>query len=178
MNTIPTRPTALKYGLYLGIAAAVYSVVLFMTNMTGNTGMSIITYALIIGAIVLSCKEYKSLTGGFMTFKQGFGLGFLTSVVGGVISSVVSFAYILMDKEAITNMVYQARMKLEENPDMTEEAIDMAMSMTEKMMTPTMILVMGIVGSMFIGAIISLIVAAIMKKDDNGIIADDDMGEV
>ena len=167
----------MKYGVILGLASFAFGMVLFMTNQTGNTALSLITYAIIIGAIVMAIREYKSLTGGFISFKKAFGLGFLTSLIGGVISSLGTFVYVMIDQTAIPRMIDQTRMELEKNPDMTEEMIDMTMGFTEKLMSPVPLLLVGIVSSLFAGAIISLIIAAIMKKDDPGFGVIDEMGE-
>jgi len=48
---------------------------------------------------------------------------------------------------------------------MDEDAIEQAMEMSKGFMSPGMIAVMSIFGSLFMGAIISLITSAIMKKN-------------
>ncbi|MCK4751617.1 MAG: DUF4199 domain-containing protein, partial [Bacteroidales bacterium] len=49
----------------------------------------------------------------------------------------------------------------------SEEAMDQAMAMTAKFMKPGIMLAMASAFSLFIGAILSLIIAAIFKKDES-----------
>jgi hypothetical protein len=52
-----------------------------------------------------------------------------------------------------------------ETRGMDDAQIDQAMSMTEKFMTPGIMFAMGVLSYVIIGFIISLIIAAIMRKD-------------
>jgi hypothetical protein len=52
-----------------------------------------------------------------------------------------------------------------QNPDMTQEQMDMAMGITEKMMTPTIMAAMGIIFTLFLGFIVSLISGLFMKEN-------------
>ena len=52
---------------------------------------------------------------------------------------------------------------LSQNPDMTQEQMDMATGITEKMMTPTIMTAMGIIVPLFLGFITSLICGLILK---------------
>lgn len=176
MNT-PTRPTALKYGLILGIASSIYSIFLYFANLSTSTGFAYLSFGITIGVVVLAIREYLSLNGGFMSLKEGFRVGFVTSLIGGVISSVVSVVYTMIDKQAIAQVLDETRMKLEENPQMTDEIIEMSMSWTESLMKPFPMLMIGIISSAIGGAILSLIIAAIMKKDDPGYNSIDEMGD-
>jgi hypothetical protein len=65
------------------------------------------------------------------------------------------YTMILLDK-AQSDMVAQ-------NPNMTEEQMELSMSITEKMVSPGVLAAIGIVASLFLGFIISLISGLIMK---------------
>ena len=166
MDFSPIRPTALKYGLYTGLAVAAYSILLYSTNLINNSFLPMLTYVLSIGGVVLAMREYKGQNQGFMPFNKGFGLGFLTSFVGSIVSIIISTVYTsFINTNAIPSILDYQRMKLEENPQMTEEMIDMAMGMTEKMIHPPLSLLVGLVGGAIGAALIGVILAAIMKKD-------------
>jgi hypothetical protein len=52
---------------------------------------------------------------------------------------------------------------IESNPNMTDEQMDMAISIQEKMMSPGILFAISIISTLFIGFIISLIAGLIMK---------------
>ena len=51
-----------------------------------------------------------------------------------------------------------------EDQNMSDAQIDQAMKVTEMLMTPMGVLIMGIIGGVFTGFFVSLIVSAITKK--------------
>jgi hypothetical protein len=53
----------------------------------------------------------------------------------------------------------------EDNPEMTQEQIDMAMSISEKMMSPGILTAIGVIASLFFGFIISLISGLVLKNN-------------
>ncbi len=55
---------------------------------------------------------------------------------------------------------------LEANPELTDQQLEQAMMITSKMFSPGMMAVMTILGQAVLGAIMSLITAAFLKKDN------------
>jgi hypothetical protein len=53
----------------------------------------------------------------------------------------------------------------EQNPNMTSEQAEMALSMTEKFMSPGIMAALGIIATLFFGFIISLVGGLIMKNN-------------
>ena len=56
---------------------------------------------------------------------------------------------------------------IEQNPNMTQDQIDMSMEMAKKFSTPAITSAFALVGSLFFGLIISLVAGLIMKKENN-----------
>ena len=54
---------------------------------------------------------------------------------------------------------------INDNPEMTQEQMDMGIGVAEKMMSPGIFVAFSIVGSLFIGFIISLITGLILKNN-------------
>ena len=54
---------------------------------------------------------------------------------------------------------------LEQNSEMTDEQLDMAISMTEKFMNPAIMVPVTLLMFAFIGLIWSLIIGAVVKKE-------------
>ena len=101
-----------------------------------------------------------------MSYGTGVGLGFMTALVGGILGSI--FAYVLfaiIDPSLPEQLLGKALEEaIAKNPEV-EQNLDMVEGMMRKMMSPTVIAIMGVVSSAIGGIIISLILAAIFKKD-------------
>lgn len=170
MASIPSIPSiGLRWGLILGVASAAYSVVLDLTGQIGNQVLGYVGMLFTLGAVILAIRQFKRLNLGFVTLGQGFRTGFFTAVIGGTISSVLGAIYLLVDPGVKTRLFEATRLALEEqaanNPQITDEFIEMQMGIMENMMAPYISIPLGILGSAFLGAIIAVIVAAIMRKD-------------
>jgi hypothetical protein len=156
----------LKYGLITGLILVIYNLALYMTGLFTNDKMGWIVYIILIGMVYLAHKAFKDSGDGFMSLGQGLGLGMLVLIVGGAISSVFSYIYMkFVDNTLIQQIVDATRMKMEEK-GLDDEQIDQAMSMTEKMMTPEMMILFGMLGLIIIGFILVLIVSLFTKKNN------------
>jgi len=99
-----------------------------------------------------------------MNYGQGLGIGVLVSLVSSILSSVFFYFYVTyINTDYLTMIMDMQRAKMEES-GMADAQIDQAMEMTEKFMTPGMMVVFAIIGTVFFGLIISLIVSAITQK--------------
>lgn len=177
MSNATPRSVGIKWGLYLGAASALYGLILIFSKLYMNQALGYVSYALSITGVVLALREFKGLNGGFMSLGQGFRTGLTTSVVAGVISSVVSSLYYLINPALKTEILDYAAAEMEKNPQMTPEAMEMGLGWAEKMMEPYIAIPFGILGSLIGGALISVIVAAIMKKDGAPTSGIEDIGQ-
>lgn len=159
------KSAGIKYGVYLGIVSVVLALVQFMSNGAGGMIITIASLVISIAAIIFAHNEFKKNNDGFMSYSEGLGIGVLVSVVSGVIGSTFSVLYrTVIDSEFTKRMIEQARQRLEDAGSLSDAEIDQAMSLTEKMSTPAMSFFIGIIGSAFMGLVISLIVSAITKN--------------
>ncbi len=156
----------MQYGLIAGVVLIIYSMILQLTGLALESWASWITYIILAIVIYLAHNKFKETGDGFLTFGQGIGIGFWISLVGGVISSVFSFIYFtFVDSSFIDQLMEKARYDMEEAGN-SDAQIEMAMEWTSKIMSPGGLFIMGIVGTLFMGFIISLIVSAITKKNN------------
>lgn len=172
-NTKPSVfKSALPYGLILAVAVIVYTLLLYSFDAIQNTWLAYLTYLIVLVFIVLGIKNYRDKkANGFISFGQAFMDGFYIVLIYSVITAVFNYLfYAFFDPSLIDKMMVLAEEKiLEQNPDMPQEQIDMAMSYSKIFMKPTMIAIMGLVWNVIVGGILSLIVAAIMKKEDKSL---------
>lgn len=159
--------TAMTYGIYLGLISILYSVILYVTGQTGNQTLGYVGYIFIIGIVIWALITYRDkINGGYMSYGTGVGIGFMTALIGGILGSI--FAYVLfaiIDPSLPEQLLGKALEEaIAKNPEI-EQNLDMVEGMMRKMMSPTAIAIMGVVSSAIGGIIISLILAAIFKKD-------------
>lgn len=151
----------------LGGTAIVYSLILYILGETGNQTLGYISFAFYILFMFLGIKNYRDkMNGGFITYGNSFLLGFFIVLIGGILASLFSFVlFKFIDPGLVDTMIETAREKMESRGDMSEEQIDMALEMSKTMMSPLWMMIWGLAGSAFIGAILSLIVSIFMKKE-------------
>lgn len=161
-----TAKLALKWGAILGAALIAYSLVLYLTNSVGNSKLGFISFALSMGGLVLAMRDFRTLNGGFMTFGEGVGLGTLTSAVSGLISALFQTFYTtIIDTTVMERMADKARLQLEESGKLTDEQIEQQMSFVNMFQSPGITFAFSVIFSVIGGLLLSLIIAAIMKKN-------------
>ncbi len=172
VNPVSPRPTGIRYGLIASLASIALGLIgstaglidYTNQNSSGNWIISLVGYAIIIGALVLAMQKHRSDLGGYMTFGQGFMVGLWVTIITAVISLIwtyVNFAFI--EKDALDTIMESSRDQMI-NQGMSQEQVDQAMQYSGWMMNPTMMAVFAGVGGVFGGLILSLIIAAIMQR--------------
>lgn len=88
-------------------------------------------------------------------------------MTNAIIGTIYNYAFMtFIEPDFVSQSIEIAREQmLTQNPDMTQEQMDMAMGITEKMMTPTIMAAMGIIFTLFLGFIVSLIAGLFMKEN-------------
>ena len=159
--------TALKYAIITALAMFIFSIIMYITGMYLNNGMNWITYIIMLAGLVFAVKDRRDKDlGGFISFGEGFKTGFVFCLLTGAMGAV--FGLIMMNFIA-PDMVDEILNKAEAdmiNKGVPDSQIEVAMEWTRKFMTPVWMVVWTLVMSALVGAILSLIVAAIFKKDN------------
>lgn len=164
-DQVSTTRVALKFGVLTAVAVIVYSTLINLTGMTQNRALTSLAFVILIVGIVLAMKEFRAQNNTFMSYGQGLGIGSLVSAIVGLIGSMFSMFYMeFIDNTIIKQSMDKAREDMEAR-GMDDAQIEQAMSMTEKFMTPGVMFAMGVLSYVIIGFILSLIIAAIMRKD-------------
>lgn len=162
-NQSSVSSVALKYGLIGALISVVFTAVLLIAGVEVSGWIGSLGYLILIGAMVLAMKEYKKSNYGYMSYGQGLGIGTLVSLFFGVLGGVFMYIYTsFIDPNYTSTVMDKQRIELEEK-GMSDEQIDQAIAMGESFSSPVMMIVWSIVGYLFIGFILSLIIAAIMK---------------
>ena len=98
-----------------------------------------------------------------------FGSLFKGGMLITVIISVISIIYFLVysnfiETNFIDNLMEVSRKQMAEK-GLSEEQVDAAIEMSKKFMSPAIMTVISLISSLIMGAIVSLIGAAIFKKE-------------
>ncbi len=165
-NQTTTARTALKWGLITGITLIVYSIILYTLNQTTNGALSLIIYGLLIGGLVVGMREYRASNGGYMTYGEGMGLGALLSAIAGLLSSAFTVFYTqVIDPGFQERLVGQVRDQMEEQGKMSDEQIDQTVELMQKFQSPGLQFMLGLLGTILIGVVLSLIIAAFIRRN-------------
>lgn len=159
---------ALKYGFIYSGLSILMSLVMFVTelNRSDNTWLiSLIGLIVPVLCIFLAVKEYKTeVGGGYIKFADVFKNGLVVCLVGGIIYSAYSLIYMKYIDPTFMDFIQEKQIAKMQDMGMEEEQIEKAMQRSASMQSPFWMFTFTLLGSLFFGAIISLIMAAIMKK--------------
>ncbi|MFK5958502.1 MAG: DUF4199 domain-containing protein [Lutibacter sp.] len=159
--------TMLNYGLILGFVSILMSVGIYAMGMIYDQGIAVVLISFVIMAVVifLGMKNFKEGNGS-LTLGQALKIGLGIALVGAIISIIYNQVFInYIEPDFMENMMKVGEQKmLEQNPNMTDEQLEMAKGIQEKMSSPLINIAMGIVVSLFFGFIISLIEGLILKS--------------
>jgi hypothetical protein len=162
---VSTARIALKYGVLTGVANMVYSTIINVAGLSQNKALASLSYIFLIVGIVLAMKAFREENRGFMSYGEGLGLGSLASAVMGLLGGTYIAFY---NKFIDSTLMEQAMNKVQEDLEakgMDDAQIETAMQFSRMFTSPGALFLIGVIGSLVIGFIVSLIVAAILRKD-------------
>jgi len=156
---------AMNYGLYMGLALVLNSVVFYVMGKPFSEATVYLSYIIIIGIIVWamwSFREYHGDAG--LTYGKSLGYGTLLSLFA---SLIVAFYTFVLYKIVDPGLLDKFMIFLEENllkAGRPENQVEMVMGMYKKVLTPLIFSIGQIFNYTFLGFIFSLIIAIFFKK--------------
>jgi hypothetical protein len=170
---VTTKSAGIRYGLILGVLSIAYFIIMNLLGVDMSQGIGRWAgLVFTIGSLFLAQKYFKDNGDGFMSFGQGFGIGFWIALIATPLSSAFSYIYMkFIDQGFVQQLLDRTREQMEEKGNLSEEQIDQAMQMTSKFMTPESILIFGLIGGFIITLVCALIVTIFtQKKAPEGIV--------
>lgn len=161
---VSVRSVGIKYGMiYAGISIAFFlGLALTGMNVFDNTwGWVRLPISIVI--IILAQKNFKDAGNGFMTFGQGFGVGFWVVLVSAVAGGLFTFLYVTYFDPGVMDTFYTKQMEAMQEKGMPDDQIEMAMGYTKKLFWP-IFAVFGVLFSLVIPLIITIFT---QKKNPN-----------
>ncbi len=167
MEKISTARVALKWGLVMGIALTAVYITLYVLNIfkfPWYVHMGIVV--LFVGGIYMALNEFKGLNRGFMKFGEAFGLGMLTVFTSSIISSSIDFVYRSFIDKTVNDKQVEIVTREYEAMGISAETSEAMIEQVSMMLNSPLGLLVSIGTFLFIGLIVSVIMAAVMRKDE------------
>lgn len=170
METTPSlKSTILQYGILLGIISVVFGLMIYFLDMhyTQEASIGVVSIVITIAVIALGQYNFRKENDGFLSFGEALKIGLGIALISGIIG--VTYQMILVnviDPNTIDKMMEITQNKLiEDQPEISQEQLDQIIDMQRKFSSPGMMAAFGLIGSLFIGFVISLISGLILKRD-------------
>ena len=165
-DKVTVSQIGLKNGIIVGLIFIVYGMILQFLNldMKMMQYLGYVNYIVLIIFVVLAHKGFKEGGDGFMSIGQGLGIGMLMTLVGSVLSSIFTYIYLKFIDDSMITKLLDAQIEELEKRGLDDTAIEQAMAVTSKIMTPEIMPLLAVVVMAFAGFIISLIVSLFTKK--------------
>ena len=161
------KKIALPYGAILGLLTVMLSVIVYVMDQTYEQPwwQGVLGMIMIIACIILGLKAFKKDNSGFLSLGEAIKVGLAISLIAAIIGVLFNLIFMnFIEPDFVTNMLAASEDKmLEQNPNMTQEQIDMAMGISETMMSPLILSALSIIWVLFLGFIVSLISGLVMK---------------
>jgi len=168
----------LFYGIATSIVSFVYTLILYFLGFHGEKmeqgqflgwgGLIIFIIGLILS--IRAARAEKLEEGKEFGFGNGFGAGFLTALVIGLMSALLGWIYGSYINPDMADYAWALQEQKFVEKGMSDEQIAQIEQMSRNMMTPTAQAVFGFVGSLIMGLVFSLIIPIFTrgKPDEEG----------
>jgi hypothetical protein len=166
----PFWKPALIYGAILGFVSVFLSLVFYFVGISTESWTSWIIIAISLVLLIYLMLHYRrEYLGGYASFGQIF---LMVLVSAGVISTIIStvYQYLLLtviDPGLLDQMRVMAEERIMNNSRIPESMYDDILERMAKTMTVSYIVKMQLILGPVINAIIGLIVAAFLKKEED-----------
>lgn len=161
----------LTNGLILGFIGIAYSLLLYFLELTTNKTLGFLFILVQIVVLFFLVKSYRdNYLHGMITYGQALGAGVIICLYYAIVSAIFSYIlFAIIDPGLVEKMIAMSE-EASLKRGLTQEQVDLGMKITRKVMTPAFMSITGILANMFFGLIISLIVAAFVRKEGNPLV--------
>jgi len=170
MSQIRDMGTKFTYALYMTIAGAVLNLLLYFTGFQTEklaTGQHIqwVGFIIMFALLWLGIKAVREESPGkYLSYGQGLGSGVLISLYSGLMSAVYTFIHFkFVNTDFVDYNMELVRAKWAE-AGMGADQMEKAEGITRMFMGPVAMTIMTPIMVVFMGLIMSLIIAAILKR--------------
>ena len=124
------KKIALPYGAVLGLVTVLLSVVVYVMDLTYEQPwwQGVLAMIMIIVCTVMGIKAFKKDNSGFLSLGEAIKVGLAIALIASIIGVAFNLVFMnFIEPDFTANMLAAAETNmLEQNPNMTQEQIDMA----------------------------------------------------
>ncbi len=156
----------LTYGAILGLLMIIYTILLYVMGQSFNKALGYVTFIFIIVMVFYGAKSYRDNNlNGYITYGRALGISMIIVLIASVINAVYFYIHAtIVDTEYFTKLIIATEEELL-GKGMSDDQIEMAISMQQKMMKPAIMSLLSIFSIGFWGFIFSLITSIFVKKE-------------
>lgn len=162
----PIGRTAMEYGVMSALSVFLITIVFHYAGWAfDSTVKSLLSMAMPVIFAYMAVTNYRDkLNGGIASFGRAFSVGLLMYVVYGLLISPLNYVFMeYMAPDAMEEQFNLAYQKIYDS-GAPEEMVEQQIKMISWMMKPGILALITVFSTPFIGALISLIIAAILKR--------------
>jgi hypothetical protein len=160
------------FGIGTGAVMVIFSLVFFLLNVDEKSFVNSLVYIILVAGMFWGMYNIReNRLDGAMKYGKAVGTGFWIGFVASLIVSIYYYFYLTyLNPGILDNVMVEAQNKiLEQNPDISEEDLDRALSMVEMFSKPYISAIVQIFSNSVISIIFSLIIAIFVKREDRTI---------
>lgn len=164
-----THKSVMNTGFLLALVGIIFALIPAVTDIGESSSinmiLSFISMAIAVVIFYVSLKKYRDTElGGYMSLGRGFQFVFFTSIYIGLLVGIFMIIQMKFIDPGMMDEVMNTQMAEMEKQGMTEEQMEMASKFSGYFTSPFAIGLMTFFGQLFWGAIIGLILGAILKN--------------
>lgn len=165
-NTPLVQP-AIRYAIVFALVAIALFLIGYYANIPQESWTwRLVGWAATIGLMIWMIKDFRDKkNGGYLRLGQGVGLSVLVGLFSSIITGVVMYIFMTAIAPGYMEQIQDQAIINMENQGLSEEQIRQSLEITNKIMTPGMIVFFGMIGSVIFYLILGLIFSAIFKRD-------------
>jgi hypothetical protein len=161
----------LTNGLILALVGIAWTLIMYFTNMTFNEVQKYLLFLILGGLLYFLLKSYRdNFMHGQITYGESVGAGVVIFLYYSFCIAIFTYIlYAVIDPGLVDKQLAFAQETMEKK-DAPKEAIEQGMKITKKIMQPGFMATISILGNMFKGTILSLVISIFIKKEGNPLI--------
>ena len=159
---------ALIYGAIVGFVGILLSVIFYIMDLATANWTSYVSIVVGIAVLAYCLVAYrKEHLGGYARYGQLFLMALVIGIISSIISTIYSYVlFTVIDTELIDKIKLVAEEKMMNNPRIPENMLDDMIERMAKNFELKRMLLMTFFGGVVGNAIIGLILAAFIKKEE------------
>ena len=166
-----SRKFGMNYGAVLGLFLIFFAVVFWSLGLDNEQSIvpSIVNNLVIISFISYAIMQYRDkINNGYISYSHSLRLGTTVAFFSSIIMALYTFFYMnYLNPDMVTDVMNMTEYTiLESDPNISDEELDIALSMTAKLMQPHWMMLTGVLAGTFMGFLYSLVISFFTKRED------------